>query len=112
MTHDLITGREGGAAGTGGEQPQYGLSRTFFGCTFRRLFSTWKPFMVRMAACAESTLSNDTKPKHLLRLEVLSMNTLAERIWPKGANNPIRSASPYSTARGRGHTRRIKGEKD
>ena len=52
--------------------------------------------MAWMALDADTALSKDTNPKHLLRLVALSMKTLALTTLPNGANIWIKSGSVTS----------------
>lgn len=57
---------------------------------------TWNPFIALMATCADSELSNDTKPKHLDKFVCLSMKTLAEITFPNGRKVDAKSVSVNS----------------
>ena len=48
---------------------------------------TCMPFMAEIALWAETGLSYDTKPKPLLCCVILSLNTVADRMVPKGAKH-------------------------
>lgn len=49
-----------------------------------------------MACCADSGLSNDTKPKHFDRFVCLSINTFADITFPNGKKLDAKSVSVNS----------------
>lgn len=52
--------------------------------------------MAWIAAWADEILSNDTKPKHLLKFVCLSIKTFADNTCPNGMNVDAKSESVNS----------------